>query len=109
MPPKREKGTLTLDPDLREKEGKEGNEKTTNLLKLNREKRKRTLIHPQMGLNQNPAQRQKGWGLVRKGPTCKNKHRRTILPKQTKTPPWPLAITESTWNKGDSRQRDRKN
>ena len=53
----------------------------THLLKLNREKRKRTLIHPQMGMNQNPAQRQKGWGLVRKGPTCKNKHRRTILPK----------------------------
>ena len=48
-----------MDPDLREKEGKEGNEKTTNLLKLNREKRKRTLIHPQMGLNQNPAQRQR--------------------------------------------------
>ena len=34
-----------------------------------------------MEMNQNPAQRQKGWGLVRKGPTYKNKHRRTILPK----------------------------
>ena len=32
-------------------------------------------------MNQNPAQRQKGWGLVRKDPTYKNKHRRTILPK----------------------------
>merc|ERR1711874_705345 len=60
------------------------------------------------GLNQNPAQGRKGWGLVRTEPTCKNKHRRTILPKQTRTPPRPLALTESTWNKDDSRQRDRK-
>merc|ERR1712179_370751 len=102
----REKGTLALDPDLREKGARREGKTPPN---LNREKRKRTLIHSQMGLNQNPAQRQKGWELVRKGPTCKNKHRRTILPKQTKTPPRPLAITESTWNKGDSRQRDRKN
>ena len=56
------------------------------------------MVHPQMGLNQHPAQRQKGWGLVRTEPTCdkqKKQHRRTILPKQTRTPPRPLALTES--------------
>ena len=34
-----------------------------------------------MEMNQNPAQRQKGWGLVRKDPPYKEKHRRAILPK----------------------------
>lgn len=74
----RERDT-SLGSRLEGKGSKEGRKNTPP--KLNREKRKRTLIHPQMEMNQNPAQRQKGWGLVRKDPTYKNKHRRTILPK----------------------------
>ena len=69
MPPKREKGTLALDPDLREKGARR--EGKTHLLSLTERRGKRTLIHPQMEMNQNPAQRQKGWGLVRKDPTYK--------------------------------------
>ena len=46
--PKREKGILTLDPDLRAK-GEGGKCKNKNLLKLNREKRERTLVHPLNG------------------------------------------------------------
>merc|ERR1711874_794048 len=99
MLPKREKGTLTLDPDLREKGARR--EKNTPP-KLNREKRKRTLIHPQMEMNQNPAQRQKGWGWSGKSPPIKGNTGGQSCQKQTRTPPRPLALTESTWNKGDS-------
>jgi len=95
----RERDT-SLGSRLEGKESKEGRKNTPP--KLNREKRKRTLIHPQMEMNQNPAQRQKGWGLVRKDPTYKNNTGGQSCQKQTRTPPRPLALTESTWNKGDS-------
>ena len=64
-------GTKALDPGLREKGARR--EEKTHLLSLTERRRKRTLIHPQMEMNQKPAQRQKGWGLVRKDTPYKKK------------------------------------
>jgi len=58
-------------------------------------------------MNQNPAQRQKGWGWSGKSPPIKRNTGGQSCQKQTRTPPRPLVLTESTWNKGDSWQRDR--
>ena len=41
--------------------------------------------------------RQKGWGWSGMKHTCKIHHRKAILPKQTRTPPKPLALTVSSW------------
>ena len=67
----RERRDKSLGSRLEGKRSKEGRKNTPP--KLNREKKKRTLIHPQMEMNQKLAQRQKGWGLVRKDTPYKKK------------------------------------
>ena len=54
-------------------EGKKGaRREKKNTPKAQQRDEEKDIDSSPMGLNQNPAQGQKGWGLVRTEPTCKN-------------------------------------